>query len=540
MKHIGKLLFGFLALGLILSCARTSQRIELHPVYVVPRGIPVGKGIPLGVAEGLDAEKVRISTVRVVCGEGPSKMISSGFFVANDKIVTNIHVLAAADLDSLHITSNYASFTIRGVTAFDVKNDLVILRVFGEGVPLVLGDSDAVRSGETVFSVGYPFDRYNIMKNTVLPGRLNNVWLRMTPDIPPGSSGGPVLNADGILIGINVFGSGASSYAVPSNALKVLLNQSGTIESLAQWQRRNSIRAYVDFAQAWDKFFAADYTGVIKALDKFIELNPMYVGIDWVYNNRGYAKTHYAYFGTFGEHVVERQQGYHAAIEDFDKAISLNPQALAPYANRGYARSLLADFKFGKGHVEEAIRCWHAAVEDFNRVISVDPEFPTYAERGVVSVSLGIFEASRVHTKEAQRHYYTAIEDFDKAISLNPEDAYAYTIRGCARIYLGNIESGKGNIEEAQGLYEAAITDGDSAIQLDSKNPYYYHTRGVAKAGLDDYVGAVEDFDKTVSLKPDFARAYYNRALVKVLLGQKREAKADFKKARELDADIGK
>ncbi|MCE2413314.1 hypothetical protein J4G07_04875 [Candidatus Poribacteria bacterium] len=43
-----------------------------------------------------------------------------------------------------------------------------------------------------------------------------------------------------------------------------------------------------------------------------------------------------------------------------------------------------------------------------------------------------------------------------------------------------------------------------------------------------------------MNLKPDFARPYYNRALVKVLLGQKKEAKADFKKAKELDSDIGK
>ena len=73
------------------------HRIEWHPVYAVPRGTPLGPGIPLGVAEGLDGEKVRKSTVRVVYGEEPSKMISSGFFVANDKIVTNIHGLADAD-----------------------------------------------------------------------------------------------------------------------------------------------------------------------------------------------------------------------------------------------------------------------------------------------------------------------------------------------------------------------------------------------------------------------------------------------------------
>ena len=163
------------------------------------------------MAEGLDTEKVEASTVRVVYGEGASTMISSGFFVANDKIVTNIHVLTEADLASLHVRINDTYCTIRGVTAFDAKNDLVILQVSGEGVPLVLGNSDAVNSGETVFCVGYvgyPVDRFNIMKNTVLPGQLNGVWLRVTPTTLPGNSGGPMLNTEGEVVGMNVAGSG--------------------------------------------------------------------------------------------------------------------------------------------------------------------------------------------------------------------------------------------------------------------------------------------------------------------------------------------
>ena len=112
MKHISRFLFGFLTLGVILSCAQTPQRIELHPVYAVPRGTPEGPGKPLGVAEGLDIEKVKASTVRVVYGEGDSTMISSGFFVAHDKIATNIHVVATADLASLRVRTDNGGCTI--------------------------------------------------------------------------------------------------------------------------------------------------------------------------------------------------------------------------------------------------------------------------------------------------------------------------------------------------------------------------------------------------------------------------------------------
>ena len=120
-----------------------------------------------------------------------------------------------------------------------------------------------------------------------------------------------------------------------------------------------------------------------------------------VYNNRGYAKTHYAYFGFDSGYTVAQQQHYRAAIDDFEKAISLNPEDISAYANRGYAKTLLGHSKFDSGHAEEALRHYYVALEDFDEVISVNSEFPAYAERGAVRVSLGISETHQGHT---QRH----------------------------------------------------------------------------------------------------------------------------------------
>lgn len=542
MKRFSKFLLSFLALGLMLSCARTPERIELHPVYAVPRGTPEGPGLPLGVAEGLDTEKVKVSTVAVIYGEGDSTMIGSGFFVANDKIVTNIHGLADADLASLHVRTDNANYIIRGVTAFDTQNDLVILQISGTGVPLVLGNSDGVSSGETVFGVGYvgyPPDRFNIMENTVLPERLNGGWLRVTPNGPGGTSGGPVLNTKGEVVGITVAGSGAVGYAVGSNVLKGLLNRSGTVEPLAKWQKRDSIRAYLYLYQASSKFYTDDYAGAIEAIDNFFTINPTFIGIDMRYENRGYAKAHLGR-SQFDKNAPEvAQQYYRSAIQDLDKAISITPKNTPAYFKRGYTRTLLGHSEFIKGHTEVSQQYYRAAIEDFDKAIGIYPKFPSYAERGAVKVALGISETNQGHATEAHRYYYAAIEDFDKAISYDRHDTYAYIIRGYTRICLGDYEFDKGNMEDARSLYEAAITDCDSAIKLDAEHPYGYHTRGVAKAFLDDYSGAREDFDKTINLKPDFARAYYNRALAKEKL-EKGSAKADFKKARELDADMGK
>ena len=543
MKHISKFLLGFLAFGVILSCARTPQRIELHPIYAMPRGTPEGPGKPLSVAEGLDTEKVKASTVRVVYGKGDSTMIGSGFFVAHDKIATNVHVVATADLGSLHVKTDNGDCTIQGVTAFDAKNDLVILQISGTGGPFTIGNSDAVRHGETVFCigyVGYPADRFNLMENTVLSGRLGNVWLRVTPNIFPGNSGGPVLNTMGEVIGINVAGSGPVSYIIESNALKGLLKQSGPAEPLAQWQKRDPVRAFTYLGEASRKFYDADYTGAIGAVDKFIALNPASTGIHMQYKNRGYAKALLgdAKFDKDAPGIAQRY--YRAGIADLNKAIGINSEDTSAYAKRGYAKTLLGHADFITDQLEAAQQSYRAAIEDYDKAIGIYPKFPSYAERGTVRLALGITETNQGRTTEAERHYYAAIEDFDKAISYDRHDTYAYITRGYTRICLADFESDKGNMEAARSLYDAATADCDSAIKLDAENPYGYHTRGVAKAALDDYAGAIDDFNRTVDLKPDFAEAYYNRAVAKVLLGEKREAKADFKKAKKLDSAIRK
>ena len=544
MKHVSKLLLGFLVFGFILSCTQTPQRLELHPIYTMSRGTPEGPGIPLSVAEGFDAEKVEVSTVRVVYGKSSSPIIGSGFFVANDKIATNIHILADADLASLHVRTANAAHAIRGVTAFDANNDLVILEITGEGVPLTLGDSDAVSSGETVFCTGYighPINKFNALENTVLPERLSGGWLRVTPTTLPGNSGGPVVDAEGKVIGINVAGSGSTiGYAIGSNVLKELLKQVGPVEPLDQWRKRDTIRAYTYLVKASSEFYDADYAAAIDAIDKFIALIPTYANMDGKYNNRGHARTLLGHSKFEKDAAAAGQEDYRAAIQDLDKAIRLNPEDVAAYVNRGFAKTVYGHSELINGHAAAAQQYYRAAIEDYDKAINSDPAFLAYTERGAVKVSLGISATYQGQLKAAERHYYAAIADFDKATSINRKDTYAYIIRGYAKILLGDYESDNGDIADARKLYKSAIKDSDSAIASDFQTVYGYHIRGIANAALDDYGSAIEDFDKTVSLKPDFARAYYNRALVKVSLGKRSAAKADFKKAKELDSDVTK
>jgi tetratricopeptide (TPR) repeat protein len=61
-----------------------------------------------------------------------------------------------------------------------------------------------------------------------------------------------------------------------------------------------------------------------------------------------------------------------------------------------------------------------------------------------------------------------------------------------------------------------------------------YYNRGVVKGKLQDYRGAITDFNKAIELNPNYADAYLGRGLAKISLGQKDSGCLDLSKAGEL------
>ena len=113
MKQHIKFSLGLLViLCFLFSCARRPQQIiETSPV--VP-----------------ESGTTRDFTVIRMEGEFG---VASGFFVDQDKIATNIHVAAYPGVIFARSPDQKTIWTVEGITAFDVKNDLVILKVLGEG-----------------------------------------------------------------------------------------------------------------------------------------------------------------------------------------------------------------------------------------------------------------------------------------------------------------------------------------------------------------------------------------------------------------------
>lgn len=182
----------------------------------------------------------RIYQIRIIeRSTGKQAEIGSGFLVsANGLVVTNFHVVAAyAEAPDRY----YVEFVrINGesgpldVINFDVVNDLALLRrADPPGYFLELGDALPAQ-GEAIYSIGNPHD----LGWTVVPGTYNGITahsayerIHFSGSVNPGMSGGPVLNANGRVIGVNVATAGNQlSFLIPLNRLSgFLARAAGTV-----------------------------------------------------------------------------------------------------------------------------------------------------------------------------------------------------------------------------------------------------------------------------------------------------------------------
>ena len=85
--------------------------------------------------------------------------------------------------------------------------------------------------------------------------------------------------------------------------------------------------------------------------------------------------------------------------------------------------------------------------------------------------------------------------------------------------------------------YKGAIEDYNKAIELKPNYADAYCNRGISRINLSDYKGAIEDYNKAIELKPDYAEAYNNRGISRKSLSNYKGAIKDYNKAIELKPD---
>jgi serine protease Do len=178
-------------------------------------------------------------------GPQTRREVGSGFLISpTGDILTNDHVVADADLIEVRLLGREATTYQATVVGRDPTSDSAVIRLTNppRDLPVAtLGDSSALETGDWVMAIGNPYQLGHSVTVGVVSYQARSFeiaehrWLTLIQtdaSINPGSSGGPLLNVRGEVIGINVAvladGFGDSSgigFAVPINSVKDVLAQ---------------------------------------------------------------------------------------------------------------------------------------------------------------------------------------------------------------------------------------------------------------------------------------------------------------------------
>ena len=447
----------------------------------------------------------------------------SGFFVGKHLIVTNFHVMIGATSVSIEFLDSEDTFAIESVEAYDVENDLILLKVAHEGMPLKLGDSDTVIDDNAVCAVGYPDGAAKIVHGTIdrTSERRGSDWIRMKIKAAGGNSGSPIINSKGEVIGIHAIrgvdasGDNSWSAAIPSNTLKLLIKAAGETLPFGSWQKLPPIRALAETRTADEMLKDGEYKEAIAHYDIAIELKP---DMTQAYRGRADAKME---IGLLEEGIADQLTTYRFKSVPFQF-----------FNFRKYF-----SWKWG-----EVLILGLSLFAKLSKTLL--GQRGLFAGQGNSKVREARSEADQGNNAKAQKLYQEAINLFTEAINLDPKVTTTYNSRGWVKYLIGQFETEQRNPAAAERLYQEAIDDVNSALLLKPKSARnrsaFFHTRGVAKAALGDHKAAIEDFSECIQLNPKKALYYHDRGLAKEALGQHETAEADFAKAKEINPDFEK
>lgn len=241
--------------------------------------------------------------------------------------------------------------------------------------------------------------------------------------------------------------------------------------------------------------------------------------------------------GYLGRAKICNKYDYDCQINNYNKAIEIDPKNAVVYKLRGDSYSRKHDFD--------------QAIINYTNAIEIDPKF---------------FDAyqSRLSVYESKGEFEKAIGDATRVLEIKPKDARVYHQRGYFYRYLLN--------------FEKAIADFSKAIEFEPDNVYFYEDRAdtylqadkydlaiadylkkfeVAKTPVagdemthrklggcyvktGQYKKAIDSYTKAIEIDPNYGLAYDGRAEMYEKIGELEKAKADRKKYQELIDDFWK
>ncbi|MGZ8847363.1 MAG: trypsin-like peptidase domain-containing protein, partial [Pyrinomonadaceae bacterium] len=426
---------------------------------------------------------------------GEKLMRGSGFFIDKDRVVTNRHVIDGAYRAEVHLNSGNR-FPVKAVVAIDAEGDVALLRVeapANQVRPLPL-DRTSPQEGESIVVIGNPFGLEGSVTNGIVSavrdipgfGRI----IQITAPISPGSSGSPVVNMQGQVIGVatlQVTGGQSVNFAIPSERIAQLdrtaqadTTQQISLSELVAATGRNKRAKAVEYFRAGLSFLSKD--DCQNALPYFQKATDSDTGYGEAWAQAGFCN---------------EKLGRHAeAVDASKKAVGIRPSAES-YFNIGLANYYLKQYRESETAYRQAIR-----IDPYNAADAYYALGLTYRDSG---------------------QFDDEIQAYKHALRLKPDYANAYDRLGQRYLQLKKYNEA---IEAFKQL--SALRPGDANAQ---------NNMGEAYEAMNKHDESVEAFRQAIRLKPDFGKAYFNLGKTFLAQGNRDAALEQYVILQNLDQD---
>ena len=417
--------------------------------------------------------------------------IGSGFFI--DKyghLITNYHVLDGKYAAEIR-TADGQKYPIKLVVADNKGVDLikVLVDIPRKKVKWLKVSKDLPAIAEQVMVVGSPYG----LEQTVSEGIVSSIrkipavgeFFQMSAPISPGSSGSPVINLKGEVIGVATFqmlrGQNLN-FAVAGKSVREL-KPTGPALAISLWTFNNSLKqpklAEELCRQGYQFSINGEDQKAIQYFKDAIEKDPRNT---MAWNGLGYC------------HVGLNNPA--AAIEAYQQAIKINPDDETLYF-------ILGDYYTNLGR-------HHEAIESFRQVIQLKPDFEAaYFKLGILYSLLGRFE--------------DGTKFFKTVIQLNPDAASAHFNVGIAYTNLG--------------LYQEAIKAQKEVLRINPEFAPAHNNLGVVYGKLGKTTAEIQAYKEAIRIDPEYADAHYNLGYALFQNSDKASALDQYKILKDLDKE---
>lgn len=536
-------------------------------------------------------KRISPSVVVIYIYDNQGKILSqgSGFFI-NKKgdVITNYHVLEGGERGAIK-TAKGKIYSISSILAEDREGDLI--RISAEipqsaVSPLSISTSPA-DVGERIAVIGNPLG----LEQTVSDGIVSAVReipsfgriIQISAPISSGSSGSPVVNMKGEVIGVATFQmiEGQNlNFAIPSERVTSLIE--GKKYSFTEWttgREEKLVGSAEDLYSTGLSFlWSGEYNKALPYFEEAVKKNPNYAE---AYFFIGYCKHELHLYKDAIEAykksikinpneanayynlglIYQNLKQYKESIEFFKQSILIDPNNAEGYYFQGFAYCKLELFGEAVKSYKQAIRikpdyanayssmghAYHAlknnkkAIESYKLAISIDPTMPgtllllvygheqgqelikSYKQAIQMNPDDYIAYCNLGSTYYILQKYNDARDSFVQAIRINPDFAFAH-------YQLGSVSNALKNYNGAIKSYKQAISLG-----LDPDNSLAYCWLGGVYTSVGRYRDAIDAYKQAIHIYPDNPLSYYELGYVYLLLGDRNSALKQYKILKTID-----